>query len=260
VERDELTDESFWDDYWASVRLPLEIKKTSSYLIGAITDVLDRFLTSHRHLSVLEIGGAPGQYAAYVHRGHGHAISVLDSSPIGCAKARENFDQLGIPAHVMEGDMFAPPAGLGSFDAVYSLGVIEHFPDVSVPVAAHVDYVKPGGLVILGVPNLRGVNALVLKRLSPSFLGMHNLKALELEQWDRFEEDLRLTRLFRGYIGGFDASTFWRCESRRIIDRAIHQVLWYVARALELPGTGFLRKANGRVWSGYLMGVYRVAY
>ena len=46
-------------EYWASVQLPLEVEKSSSLLMTAITDVFDRFLGSVRPLSVLEIGGAP---------------------------------------------------------------------------------------------------------------------------------------------------------------------------------------------------------
>lgn len=252
-----LTDEAFWDEYWASVRLPLEIEKSSSLLIGAITDVFDRFLGTPFPLSVLEIGGAPGQYSAYIRRRLGHAITVLDSSPVGCAKARENFELLELPARVVEGDMFAPPAELQRFDVVFSLGLVEHFENISDPVRAHVDLLAPGGLLLLGVPNYRGVNEALLRRLSPSFLARHKLEAMDQQEWDSFEQELRLNRLFREYLGGFEASTFWRCESRKVVDRGLHQLLWYLGKALNWEQTRFLRRLNGRLWSGYLMGVYR---
>jgi SAM-dependent methyltransferase len=258
VEHAALTDEAFWDDYWSSLRLPLAVEKSSSLLVEAITDVLDRFLTSPRPFSVLELGGAPGQYAAYVNRRLGHAVTVLDSSPVGCLKARENFALLGIEAKVVEGDMFAPPAELPRFDAVFSLGLIEHFDDVAVPVQAHAELVTPGGLLILGVPNYQGINEVLLRRLAPSFLAMHRREAMDLAEWDRFERELRLRRLFRAYVGGFEASTFWRSESRRLADRVLHQLLWQLGRALGRREARFLRGVNGRLWSGYLVGVYRV--
>jgi SAM-dependent methyltransferase len=252
------TDQSFWDDYWASLPLPIEIEKSRNLLVAEITDVFDRFLAKDPPLSALEIGGAPGQYAAYLHRHLGHAVTVFDSSSIGCTKARENFDLLGIPGEVVEGDLFDPPPNLPRFDAVYSLGLIEHFGDVTAAVRAHVQLLVPGGLLLLGAPNLFGINARVLRRLSPSFLSKHHVEATYESRWDRFEAELRLKRLFRGYLGGFDPSMFWRCESRRVSDRALHQVLWYLGKALERRELRFLRRANGRLWSTYLMGVYRV--
>lgn len=252
------TDEAFWDEYWASVQLPLEVEKSSSLLMAVITDVFDRFLGSVRPLSVLEIGGAPGQYAAYVHRRLGHAITIFDSSPVGCEKARENLSLLKITAEVVAGDMFRPPPDLTRFDAVYSLGLIEHFEDVAGAVRAHAAFVKPGGLLILGVPNLRGLNELLMRRLASSFLSRHELAAMDESTWDAFEAELGLKRLFRSHIGGFEAGTFWRCGSRRVSDRLLHQVLWYTGKALDRKEARFLRRVNSRHWSAYLMGVYRV--
>jgi SAM-dependent methyltransferase len=252
-----LTDESFWNDYWSSVRLPIEIDKSKGFLVAEITDVFDRFLAREGALSVLEIGGAPGQYAAYVHKRLGHAVTVLDSSPLGCAKARENFDLLGIPGDVIEGDLFDPPRDLARFDAVFSLGLIEHFDDATAAVRAHTDLLAPGGTLLLGAPNLRGINRLLLHRVSPSFLSTHQVEATYASTWDRFEEELRLTRLFRGHLGGFDAGIFWRCESRKLGDRALHQALRHLGKALERPRMRFLRRPNAPSWSAYIMGVYR---
>ncbi len=254
-----LTDEAFWDEYWNSVRLPLQIDKSRGFLIARITDVLDRFLPRGESLSVLEVGGAPGQYAAYVCNALGHAVTVLDNSPLGCAKARENFDLLGMRADVIEGDLFQAPGELPPFDAVFSLGLIEHFPDVTGAVRAHLDLLKPAGMLLLGAPNLVGINRLLLRRLSPSFLSAHRPDATHLSTWDRFEEELGLARLFRKYLGGFDPAVFWRCESRRFSDRALHQALRYLGIGLEQPGLRVLRELNGPHWSAYLMGVYRAA-
>jgi 2-polyprenyl-3-methyl-5-hydroxy-6-metoxy-1,4-benzoquinol methylase len=251
------TDTAFWDDYWASLELPLEVEKSSSLLLRAITDVFDRFLDGRPRLSVLEIGGAPGQYAAYVHR-LGHAVTVLDSSPMGCEKARENFDLLGLNAEVVAGDMFEPPADLPRFDVVYSLGLIEHFQNVADAVRAHTSFVAPGGLLILGVPNLRGLNEFLMRRLSPAFLARHELNAMAEPTWDEFEALVGLVRLYREYIGGFEAATFWRCDSRRLSDRLLHRALWYAGKALGRDELRFLRRANSSSWSAYLMGVYAV--
>jgi SAM-dependent methyltransferase len=224
-----------------------------------ITDVFDRFAPAGRPLSVLEIGGAPGQYAAYVHKQLGHAVTVLDNSSVGCAKARENFELLRIPAGVVEGDFFDPPDDLPRFDVVFSLGLIEHFEDVAAAVKAHTTFLEPGGKLILGAPNLCGVNRWLLRNLSPSFLEKHEVEATEERTWDAFERELSLTTLFRAHLGGFDAGTFWRCESTRLGDRALRQALAYLRTGLEHRALRFLRRPNSRYWSAYLIGVYRLS-
>jgi len=247
-----------WDDYWRNLRLPVEVSKGESLYIDAITDVLDRYLCGDRRLSVLEIGGAPGQYAAYVWRQFGHDVAVLDNSAIGCTKARENFELLGISAPVYEADMFAQPARL--FDVVYSLGVIEHVATkmgLVAMIAGHLEHLRPGGLLIVGCPNFRGLNRLFARRLSPSFLAIHNLNVMAASTWDEFEETLDLERLFRGYVGGFEPSMFWRRERDRFSDRVLRRGLFISAKVFGSRRLRVLRKINSGAWSGFLLGVYR---
>lgn len=247
-----------WDDFWRNLRLPVEVGKGDSLYIDAITDVFDRYLGGGRRLSVLEIGGAPGQYAAYVWRRFGHDVAVLDNSTIGCAKARENFELLGISAPVYEVDMFAQPARL--FDVVYSLGLIEHVAtrkDLVAMIAGHLDHLRPGGLLIVGCPNFRGLNRLFARRLFPSFLAIHNLDVMATATWDEFEQAFGLERLYREYVGGFEPAMFWRRERDRFIDRALSMALHLSAKALGSRKLRVLRKFNSRAWSGFLMGVYR---
>ena len=252
-----LTDEAFWDDYWGSMQLPLEVDPSRSVLASEIATFFERFLPPEPRRSVLEVGGAPGQYAAFVAR-LGHAVTIFDSSPIGCLKARENFELLGLQADVVEGDMFEPPPDLPRLDAVFSLGLIEHFEDVTGAVRAHVRLTAPGGLLLLGVPNLAGINGRLLRRLSPEFLSKHHIRATDLETWDRFERELGLQRLFRGHIAGFDPSMFWRCESPRFVDRALAELLRRTWGLAEWKRARALRRVNGAGWSAYLVGAYRV--
>ncbi|MBI4574492.1 MAG: class I SAM-dependent methyltransferase [candidate division NC10 bacterium] len=51
------------------------------------------------------------------------------------------------------GDVRAIPFRSDSFDLVYSMGTIEHFPDYDVSVREIFRVLKPGGTAIIGVPN-----------------------------------------------------------------------------------------------------------
>ncbi len=65
--------------------------------------------------------------------------------------AREAF--AGDPIHAAQGDVRCLPWAGGSFDAVYSMGTIEHFDETEQAVAEILRVLRPGGRAIIGVPN-----------------------------------------------------------------------------------------------------------
>ena len=126
----ELTDDSYWDAYWRerARQLPLEVHRGEASLqVGAILDMIDAYLPVG-DASVLEVGGAPGQYLAYIHRRCSCRCAILDYSAAGCDLARENFRALGVELAVYEHDLLAAEL-TDRFDFVYSLGLVEHFAD-----------------------------------------------------------------------------------------------------------------------------------
>jgi 2-polyprenyl-3-methyl-5-hydroxy-6-metoxy-1,4-benzoquinol methylase len=252
-----LTTTEQWDDYWRRLELPFEIVKGTNPTTTAILDVFDRFLASDSRLSVLEVGGAPGGYLVHLWRRFGHDVCVLDNSPVGVEVSRRNFELLGVPGTVLEGDLFAPERSGLQFDAVVSLGLIEHFDDPLPVVAAHLAYLKPDGTLIIGCPNLRGINRAIFRRLSPSILDTTNQDAMDVERWPRFERALGLDVRFRAYVAGFQPSVFWRCESRSVLDRVLHTVLMLIGHFSNSAIGKLMSRWNSPRWSYYALGVYR---
>ena len=74
--------------------------------------------------------------------------------------------------------------------------------------AAHARLVRPGGTLILGAPNVVGVNRWFMERLAPARMAVHNSDCLRIERWDEFERRLGLERRFRSYVGGFEPRVF----------------------------------------------------
>jgi SAM-dependent methyltransferase len=77
------------------------------------------------------------------------------SEPI-VKQARTAFDTGPGAGHGLQsalGDVRDLPFRDGSFDAIYSMGTIEHFADTERAVAEMVRVLKPGGHAIVGVPN-----------------------------------------------------------------------------------------------------------
>jgi 2-polyprenyl-3-methyl-5-hydroxy-6-metoxy-1,4-benzoquinol methylase len=253
---DKLTEKQHWDDYWSNVDLPVEIKKSDdTFLLNEELKVFTKYLPKKK-LSALEIGGAPGQYLAYMHRQFGYSVSCLDYSEVGCEKTVENFKLLGIPVEVYHKDLFAKNLNMPQFDLVYSMGLIEHFEDVSGVIKKHLDLLKPGGILLLGLPNFRGVNHLFLRWLAPDLLKQHNLKTMDTRTWKSFETELELKTIFKGYVGGFEPMTFMVREKKSLINN----LLFLKARVLtKLFHKNFkgLRRFNSRCFSGYILGIYQ---
>ena len=252
-----LTEETYWDSYWSSVSLPAEItRRPGRFYLNAILDVFDRFVPKSPGQTVLEVGGAPGQYLAYMHRAFGAEVHCLDYSAMGCSKAEENLALLNIPGCVHRVDLFDPDVSLGPFDVVYSLGFIEHFSNLVPVVARHLALLKPGGLLILGAPNFLGVNRWFLSRLAPELLAKHNLLAMDVDNWAQFEDTLGLLPIWKGYVGGFEPSILDRWEGYTP-GRAALRLLIRAMRKVLTGHFSVLRRVNTKRTSGYVMGVYQ---
>lgn len=249
---DRLTTQESWDQYWSDVGLPLEVKRGQNRADDAILDVMERY-TDFAGKSVVEIGGAPGQYLAYFTRRHGVQAHVLDYSRVGCARTEENFRLLGFSLEVHNVDLFAD-SRLPPFDVVFSLGLIEHFADLKGVVRQHVKLLKPGGTLVIGCPNFRGVNGWVLDQLAPALMAEHNLGTMDARAWNSFEAELGLTRLFRGYVGGFEPALFLRRERKNLRTLALNTLSRALVRATRSPR---LNDFNSPLFSQYLLGVYR---
>ncbi len=258
MKQERLTTRQDWDEYLNKVELPAEIKKEGKNLfLNEILNVFDRYLSRNEKLSILEIGGAPGQYLVYMARNFGYKIHALDYSAYGCERTKKNFELLGLDGAVYQRDLFSDLSDLPRFDIVYSLGFMEHFEDLEKVIEKHLELLKPGGILLIGTPNFLGVNRMMFKRLAPEILAKHNLASMDVNNWLKFENKFRLRPVFKGYVGGFEPGIYW-FENKTFINK----VMYYFIMRFKLVITDvfkFLRKYNSRYWSGYAIGIYEKA-
>ncbi len=256
MEKGRLTEKKHWEEVWDKAKLPSIVESGDKHPINKeILKVLDRFLPEGR-LTAMEIGGAPGQFLAYLSKYRGYEAYAMDYSDIGCRKTKENFDALGLKITIYNRDFFDDLSDLPRFDLVFSMGFIEHFDDLEDVVQRHVGLLTKGGLLVLGVPNFGGFNGRILKRLAPKLLSMHNLEAMDARRWERFESAFGLEKLFLEYIGGFEPKNFRRCENKTWKNQAI-RLFFKTVRTLATDPFPFLRNFNSPRWSAYLLGIYR---
>jgi SAM-dependent methyltransferase len=251
------TDPDWWDDYWRGIELPTEVRKSDNLLVREITDVFDAHLPPGQDRSAVELGGSSGRYLVYLYRRFGYRITVIENSRVGCEAGERNFALLGVPGEVVYGDMLDEALEVPQADVVYSLGLIEHFDDPRAVARAHLRLLKPGGTLVIGAPNLRGVNRLLFNRLSPSIFQSHHARSADPRSWEGFEREQGLERVFLAHIGGFEPMLFWRLESTRKRDWLIAITMKQLGRLFNHRAFGFLRRVNHPWWSAYVIAVYR---
>ena len=169
------TTNAHWESVWSR---PPRMRLPSPLNMGTFN--AKRLLRRHVKpgMRFLEIGCAPGKMLAWVAMVLGADVAGLDSSDRGMSYTRQLFDALGIQADLRKEDIHSHTFEPGSFDVVYSSGLIEHFSDPRPTVQAHAELARPSGKVIITIPNLSGWWGAPTRWLDPGVLELHNMNIM----------------------------------------------------------------------------------
>lgn len=134
-------------------------------------------------LKVLEVGSSPGNELLYMQRRFGYIPYGVEYTESGAELNRRNFAANGIDeSQVIHADVFDKEFQSEyheQFDVVMSHGLIEHFTEMDDIIRAHTDLLKPGGYLLLTVPNFRWLNYLMIKFFAPQAIVAHNLNIMK---------------------------------------------------------------------------------
>ncbi len=170
-----------------------------------IYDVECRRYFPEGECTVIEIGSAPGRELITVHRKFGYVPYGVEYTENGVKANRNLFLIHGIdPENVIHADFFDrgfQEAYCERFDVVMSHGFIEHFTDLNGVIAGHVNLLKPGGLLLITIPNLRGFNWPVSRFFSKRPLKAHNQAIIKKKKLLFYCDREELAVLRCKYIG-----------------------------------------------------------
>lgn len=199
-----LAEATFWDDYWENCILPNEVNASFSF-----ERCLSQALKEHLNIDFLEreafeIGCAPGKWLAFMAKEFGLKPNGVEYSKSGMEATMKNFHLMGLNSgKIQTGDFFQIKPDR-QFELVMSFGFIEHFTDVDSVVELHLKWLKPGGTLILGVPNFNGIYKIIQKILNNEILEKHNLDIMNLSYFHHLASKFNLQKNFIGYIGSFE--------------------------------------------------------
>jgi SAM-dependent methyltransferase len=171
-----------------------------------------RFLSRTAGLKAVEIGSAPGTFLVDLARRFGVDPYGIEYAAAGVEINREVFRRHGVPAdHVIHDDFFSDRLHARyreHFDVVVSRGFIEHVDDPRGAIERHLNLLKPGGTLIVQIPNLRGLNYAIQRLLDRRLLEMHNLSIMRRRAFRALFDGHRLVECFCDYFGAFTFNVF----------------------------------------------------
>lgn len=244
-----LADQRFWEEeyIWADVEPPVRPDPNLEFDRALMQAFVDYTPPEHGS-SVLEIGCAPAKWLVHLAERYGADVRGVEYSPKGAELSRKNLAACGVEGDIHEADFFAfdsPPV-----DMVVSLGFIEHFDDLADVFARHVRLVRSEGLLVVGVPNFAGWNRVLQFLGDPSYLALHNQRAMDPGQLRGLAAAHGLREVYLGYLGGPDPVIV---RSRR------KPVTALVLAGRRIRRLRIAESFNHRWFSSYLLGVWRAA-
>lgn len=201
-EQDLLTERKFWEDYWNNKR---------EQLIGPVHEsgfhnrVLDSVISDSNIQSSIELGGFPGTFSIYVKKKFNLDTTLLDyfidQSIVDDLLAANGLEKDAV--RLIEDDLTLDHPIDEKYDLVFSIGLIEHFVDTRGIIKRHLDYLKPGGDLLIILPNFRGVNGWLQRKFDKANYDVHNINSMDLELLSSIAKELKIENVSTYYVGRF---------------------------------------------------------
>ncbi len=105
-----------------------------------------------RNLRVLDVGCGSGMHGAELRRRYGHRVTGVDLSPSAIGTARTRLEAAYIADITRPADY--PFDTRDGFDLIVFSDILEHVNDPDAVLSAHLKLLKPGGRVLVSLPNV----------------------------------------------------------------------------------------------------------
>ena len=173
-----LSTKDHWENRWRgqdfAVRKVSFIPRAPMFI--DLHDLFRRTLPISADMRFLEVGCFPGYYLWYFNRYFEYSVAGLEYVESCCHEAEACLRAEGVSADVIHADFFDYhiEADEAKFDVVASFGFIEHFDDYASVLARQLELVKPGGYLVVTLPNHQGIYGDIMRIVDREKFDTHN--------------------------------------------------------------------------------------
>jgi SAM-dependent methyltransferase len=217
-----LTDRAFWKAFWES-RKNLIFFLKPNYVFG---DILTELIKEKKIKNAIELGGFPGYYATWLKKYQG-----LDTTLFDYFIHEGIIEQLLIKNGLKPGDINIIEADLFEYkpvklyDLVLSFGLIEHFNDTKAIIETHLQFLKPGGVLFITLPNFKSINGWIQRNFDRENYDKHNIDSMNPQKLADYCRDLGLTEVESYYHGKFTVWLENKAEQSSMVKALVKTIL-----------------------------------
>lgn len=198
----DLAGRDYWDDIYANAHAPAKPWAPANYEGMALDRQMDAAIRQASAKSILEVGCGNSNWLPYLARRHNMSVVAgMDYSKGGCDMAASRLNEAGVQGDIHCGDLWSVGADeIGTYDFVYSLGLVEHFEDTAGCVGELAKFVAPGGVLFTSVPNLhRSIHGLIMRLWHPKVWRRH--QPLDMRHLTEAYESIGLVDVCSQHVG-----------------------------------------------------------
>lgn len=199
---DRLTDQNYWEDYYSKA---ITQKNQIKDLVGIYDNYWDILINKNDNKekkTIIELGGYPGRYLAYLSDKYDLIPTCLDFNS-DRVKVEETMKAFNIEKYdIIQADILNYSPNM-QYDIVISNGFIEHFLNYEEVLNNHAKYLKDGGTMLVMIPNKRWLRKWYGFLVDYKNLKAHNLKCMKKSTFLNFASKNNLNLLSIEYFGGF---------------------------------------------------------
>ncbi|WP_431135824.1 class I SAM-dependent methyltransferase [Psychroserpens mesophilus] len=245
---DKLTDKKYWENYYKGGR------REKKHIVN-VCSYYDEFwdmLFAHdgdSQKTLIEIGGYPGRYLAYLANKYNVIPTCLDFNSDDL-QVKKSFEIMDVQKYsILEEDFttFKTPT---TYDYVISNGFIEHFKDFDAIMDKHMQYLSEKGKLLIMIPNMKGYIKFYKYLVDWDNLKMHNLKCMNLKVFEEFSARNNLKVNHLNYYGGFPVGVHQKLNFIQKLIFNVHRLFF------KKIGNPYLMKNPSRFFSSSIIAVF----
>ena len=246
-----LTTQQYWEEYYKTNSI---LKKEQIISICSVYDKFWELLIKENDANppktIVEIGGYPGRYLAYIADKYNLIPASVDYNS-DKTKIEEIFKLFNIQKYqIIQADIFEHQPQ-EQYDIVISNGFIEHFENYDEVLDKHTHYLKPGGTLFVLIPNMKNYIYFYKQMVDKNNLKIHNIKCMKKSVFKSFAKRNQLQQLYLDYFGGFPYSVHQKLNFLQKLIFKIHRIVF------KFFLDKFISKYPNKYFSSTLVAIYK---